>query len=93
MPTLFDIDPGLAPVADFPVGSQHEIEGCPDIVAGETHRQLPGAAGQAPFLGWHLPALQRVTRQGKGQGGFLVRRDADRRKLRQRRPGRLRPRR
>lgn len=68
MPTLFDIDPGLAPVADFPVGSQHEIEGCPDIVAGETHRQLPGAAGQAPFLGWHLPALQRVTRQGKGQG-------------------------
>ncbi|UNA35276.1 hypothetical protein LRM35_18315 [Klebsiella variicola subsp. variicola] len=42
MPTLFAIDPGLAPVADFPVGGQHEIEGCPDIVAGETHRQLPG---------------------------------------------------
>ena len=74
MPTLFAIDPGLAPVADFPVGGQHEIEGCPNIVAGETHRQLPGAAGQLPFLGRHLPALQRVTRQVKGQGGFVVRR-------------------
>lgn len=91
LPTLFAIDPGLAPVADFPVGGQHEIEGCPNIVAGETHRHLPGAAGQLPFLGRHLPALQRVTRQVKGQGGFVVRRDADCRKLRQRRPCRLRP--
>ena len=67
MPTLFAIGPGLAPVADFPVGSEHEVKGCPDIVAGETHRQLPGAAGQVPFLGRHLPALQRVTRQDAGR--------------------------
>ena len=72
MPTLFAIDPDLAPVADFPVGGQHEIEGCPDIVAGETHSQMPGAAGQLPFLGRHLPALQRVTRQVKSQGGSSI---------------------
>ncbi|MGR9068318.1 hypothetical protein ACP6ES_14735, partial [Klebsiella quasipneumoniae] len=59
MPTLFAIGPGLAPVADFPVGSEHEVKGCPDIVAGETHRQLPGAAGQVPFL--HGPSATGIA--------------------------------